>query len=90
VVLCPDIDEMAPYLHAAFGSEAAMPCPHPYAWPTAHCDRPIPCSAQYPSSSHWSIPADVSQVLAFAALAPVRERFALDATIACGLDSTSH
>jgi exodeoxyribonuclease V gamma subunit len=84
VVLCPDIDELAPLLHAAFGGQAAGdPAHQPPAIPYRLADRSLRQTnpvlgavAEVLALVDARITA--SQVLALAGLAPVRERFRLD------------
>ena len=91
VVLCPDIDEMAPLLHAAFGRGGAEPAPGDDAatplglpaLPYRLADRSIRqtnpvlgAMAEVLALVEGRFTA--SQVLALAALPPVRERFHLD------------
>lgn len=91
VVLCPDIDEMAPLLHAAFGGGGAEPAPgsgapSPPGLPTLPyrlADRSLRqtnpvlgAMAEVLTLVEGRFTA--SQVLALAALPPVRERFHLD------------
>ncbi len=88
VVLCPDIDELAPLLHAAFddvavkGGAASGATPPP-AIPYRLADRSL--RETNPVLGALAVLLDIvdgrltaSEVLGFAALAPVRHRFRLD------------
>ncbi len=86
VVLCPDIDEMAPLIHAAFGGapvEGAGPEPGLPAVPYRLADRSLRqtnpvLGAVTEMLALVDSRVTASQVLALAALIPVRERFDLD------------
>ena len=91
VVLCPDIDELAPLLHAAFGAaegegggDAAEPeGPGPPPLPYRLADRSLrQTNPVLGALAELLVLVEArltaSQVLAFAALPPVRERFGLD------------
>jgi exodeoxyribonuclease V gamma subunit len=87
VVMCPDIDEFAPLLHAAFGADpggqiADAPDPGLPVIPYRMADRSLrQTNPVLGAASELLALVDtrvtVSQVLAFAALAPVRTRFFL-------------
>jgi len=105
VVLCPDIDEMAPLLHAAFGDGAegsARPrLPYRLADRSLRQTNPV-LGAVAELLALVDARLTATQVLAFASLAPVRQRFGLndddlgriagwtrDTGIRWGLDATS-
>ncbi|MEJ7765891.1 MAG: exodeoxyribonuclease V subunit gamma, partial [Acidimicrobiales bacterium] len=90
VVMCPDIDELAPLLHAAFGgpadevpegrsagwSQAPPPLPYRLADRSLRQTNPV-LGAVAELLVLVEARLTASQVLAFAALPPVRERFGL-------------
>ncbi len=91
VVLCPDIDELAPLLHAAFGGgegevESGVAGPHrtgPPPLPYRLADRSLrQTNPVLGALAELLVLVEArltaSQVLAFAGLGPVRERFGLD------------
>ncbi|MDQ6724742.1 MAG: exodeoxyribonuclease V subunit gamma, partial [Actinomycetota bacterium] len=86
IVLCPDIDEMAPLIHAAFGAGPSEgPGPQPGLPTIAYrlADRSLRqtnpvLGAMAEVLALVDARVTASQVLALAALAPVRERFDLD------------
>lgn len=90
VVLCPDIDELAPLLHAAFDATpldgdsgpddgATRPPPIPYRLADRSLRQTNPVlGAIAEVLTLVEARMTARQVLAFAALPPVRERFSLD------------
>lgn len=86
VVLCPDVDEFAPLMHAAFGdvsvtdtgTERGIPhIPYRLADRSLRQTNPV-LGAVAELLALVDTRVTASQVLAFAALTPVRERFDLD------------
>ena len=81
VVLCPDIDEMAPLLHAAFGGRdepgQAPAIPYRLADRSLRQTNPV-LGAVAEVLALVDSRLTASQVLSFAGLAPVRQRFHLD------------
>ncbi|MEO5679609.1 MAG: exodeoxyribonuclease V subunit gamma, partial [Acidimicrobiales bacterium] len=83
VVLCPDIDELAPLLHAAFGGGGEAddlglpPLPYRLADRSLRQTNPV-LGAVAEVLGLVDARLTATQVLAFAALPPVRERFHLD------------
>ena len=79
VVLCPDIDDLAPVLRAAFDDDATSPRTIPYRLADRSLRQTNPVlGAVAELIALVDARLTASQVLGFAALAPVRQRFGLD------------
>lgn len=79
VVMCPDIDELAPLLRAAFDDDPDHPraIPHRFADRSLRQTNPV-LGAVAELLSLVDARLTATQMLAFAALAPVRQRFGFD------------
>ncbi len=79
VIMCPDIDDLAPLLRAAFDDDADDPRTIPYRLADRSLRQTNPVlGAMAELVSLVDARLTASQVLAFAALPPVRQRFGLD------------
>lgn len=79
VLLCPDIDEMAPLLRAAFEDDADSPRAIPFRLADRSLRQTNPVLGTIAELlALVDARLTASQVLAFAALAPVRRRFGFD------------